>query len=169
MLVMTILRRFIVLQLFLFWQGGFLFYSGVVVPVGTEVLGSALLQGTITQLVTNWLNLIGCVWCLVFAWDIWATSDGRKWRRLLRWALLAKCVLLLLALVAIHPRLDEMLDAETLRISNAKQFRFWHVFYLWISTVHWVIGLVLAWLTLQSWRNEDQNSVAPVGQLSSGM
>ena len=42
------------------WQGGFLFYAAVVVPTGTEVLGS-FEQGRVTRHVTDWLNGIGAV------------------------------------------------------------------------------------------------------------
>ena len=45
---MTPLRRFLVVQALLLWQGGFLFYAAFVVPAGTEVLGSAAAQGAIT-------------------------------------------------------------------------------------------------------------------------
>ncbi|MEC7597065.1 MAG: hypothetical protein VX936_01755 [Planctomycetota bacterium] len=41
------------------WQGGFAFYSGVVVTLGAEVLGSDLEQGLVTRAVTPWLNGIG--------------------------------------------------------------------------------------------------------------
>ena len=47
------LRRFIVLVALCFWQGGFTFYAGVVVPVGTDVLGSSLKQGFVTRRVTR--------------------------------------------------------------------------------------------------------------------
>jgi hypothetical protein len=153
---MTILRRFVVFQLFLFWQGGFLFYSAIVVPIGTEVLGSALVQGTITQLVTNWLNIIGGFWSVAMIGDLFLCVDSRKWRKLLRLGLVLFSVGLLIALFWIHPKLDELLDLETHRIADKSAFRFWHVVYLWICTFHWLIGLVLAWLTLAAWRNEDQ-------------
>ena len=36
---MTAVRRFLVFQTLLLWQGGFLFYTAVVVTIGTQVLG----------------------------------------------------------------------------------------------------------------------------------
>ena len=57
---MQLLRRFLVVQALLFWQGGFLFYAAVVVPTGTDVLGS-IGQGRVTRHVTDWMNVIGAV------------------------------------------------------------------------------------------------------------
>ena len=45
---MVVVRRFVVVQALLLWQGGFLFYAAIVVPVGTDELGSAFAQGKIT-------------------------------------------------------------------------------------------------------------------------
>lgn len=145
-----------------------MFYSAVVVPVGTEVLGSPLLQGTITQPVTNWLNLIGIGWCLALVWDCWQTTDPQRWRRRLRAGFTIISVLLLAVLFGLHLEMDRHLDVEATRIMNKVAFRLWHVTYLWTSTAHWVIGLLMALLTLSAWRAEDQNSVAPVGQASAG-
>ena len=47
------------------WQGGFAFYSGVVVTLGAEVLGSDLEQGLVTRAVTPWLNGIGWTLSLI--------------------------------------------------------------------------------------------------------
>ena len=58
---MTPLRRFLVLQSLLLWQGGFLFYAAFVVPAGTEVLGSSAAQGVITTRVVDALNVCGAV------------------------------------------------------------------------------------------------------------
>src|SRR5580692_5608945 len=70
---MTLWRRFVLLLCFAVWQGGFMFYGGVVVPVGGRVLGSETDQGFITQAVTNYLNGAGAVclimWCVVLRFD----------------------------------------------------------------------------------------------------
>ena len=42
---MTLTRRMVLLITLMFWQGGFMFYGAVVVPVGAEVLGSHRAQG----------------------------------------------------------------------------------------------------------------------------
>jgi hypothetical protein len=157
----TQIRRFLLFQAFLFWQGGFLFYSAVVVPVGTDLLGSALEQGIITQKVTNWLNLIGIVWHLAFLWDLLQSPDSKR-RRLLRWGCWATSAVILLALFVLHPVLDGLLVDETIPRANRLPFRRAHVAYLWLSTAHWIIGLATAWLTIQTW-NVRTAALLPVG------
>src|SRR5437660_1623910 len=79
-------RRFLVLAALMFWQGGFTFYAGVVVPVGREVLGSDRDQGFITRQVTEYLNLAGGIAVAVLAWDVMAAADPsrpRRWTRTL--------------------------------------------------------------------------------------
>ena len=72
---MTTLRRFLVVQALMLWQGGFLFYAAVVVPAGTEVLGSGAAQGPITARVTDALNLCGLAALVLTAWDQAVTRD----------------------------------------------------------------------------------------------
>src|SRR5271156_6553534 len=67
--IMTLVRRFMVLALLMFWLGGFTFYASVVVPVGADVLGSHLRQGMITRHVAWYMNLSGIAALAVFAWD----------------------------------------------------------------------------------------------------
>jgi hypothetical protein len=43
--MIAMVRRFLVLAAVMFWQGGFTFYEAVVVPVGSEILGSHQDQG----------------------------------------------------------------------------------------------------------------------------
>ena len=47
-----VMARFLSLCAFAFWQGGFVFYSGVVVPIGSDELGDTV-QGFITRGGTN--------------------------------------------------------------------------------------------------------------------
>src|SRR5262249_50137002 len=82
---MTIVRRFLVLLTLLFWQGGFTFYAAVVVPIGTQVLGSTAEQGRITRRVTPYLNLSGVAGLVFLGWDIGAGRDPLRRRRRLRW------------------------------------------------------------------------------------
>ena len=56
---MILIRRYLLLMSLMFWQGGFTFYSAVVVPIGSDLLGSGRDQGFITRSVTNYLNLAG--------------------------------------------------------------------------------------------------------------
>lgn len=147
----TFLRRFLVFQAFLLWQGGFVFYAGVVVPVGTEVLGDALRQGAVTQRVTNWLNLTGVAWHLLFAWDLVAGVDPSRRRQWWRVGLWAVSLVLLGGLAVVHTKLDALFDGDTVTRADRPAFRGWHITYLWLSTGQWVLALANAGLTLAGW------------------
>jgi hypothetical protein len=105
---MTVLRRVLLVLALAFWQGGFMFYGAVVVPVGAVVLGSHHEQGLVTQAVTNYLNAAGVVALVLWAWDV--AAEGRRWPRWCVWAALA---ILLGALAWLHVRLDEQIDPAT--------------------------------------------------------
>ena len=72
---MRTLRRFLVLLVLMCWQGGFTFYTAVVVPIGTAVLETALAQGWITRQVTVYLNLAGAAALVMLGWDMLACLD----------------------------------------------------------------------------------------------
>src|SRR5947209_8901828 len=82
---MTPLRRYLVVQSLLLWQGGFLFYAAFVVPAGTEVLGSAAAQGAITIRATAALNVCGVAALAVACWDLAGTADRSSRRTAARW------------------------------------------------------------------------------------
>jgi hypothetical protein len=153
-------RRFLVLVLLMFWQGGFTFYASVVVPIGTEVLGSAREQGWITRRVTVWLNVAGLAALAALGWDIAADRDPvrlRRWLRCLTWLLMAAS---LVGLLWLHERLDSLLDLENLRILSRPTFRAWHRWYLWISTAQWAGGLLALLLMLGAWRASNEKPLA---------
>jgi hypothetical protein len=155
--MIAILRRFLVVQLLLFWQGGFLFYSAVVVPLGTEQLGQVG-QGFMTQAVTIWLNRIGWLALLVFAWDAAIARDPKRGRRLARLGIVVVCAGLLAALhFYLHGLLSSQLDLDEMRYRTRTRFYERHWWYLMISTAHWLVMLVFAGLTLTAWRSEDRN------------
>ncbi len=147
-------RRFLVFQSHSIWQGGFLFYAAVVVPIGTEVLGGPFDQGRVTQRVTFWLNLIGIAWHLVNAWDALATRPYKRSRMIL----LGLSAAILGGLFVLHADLDRMIDPEqpTLPKGVRAGFYFQHAIYLWSSAVQWVLGLISAWLTLAAWKKRDR-------------
>jgi len=152
---MILLRRFLVFQAFLLWQGGFLFYAAVVVPIGTDFLQSATMQGMITQRVTFWINLFGLVWVVLFAWDALTAQDPSKRRRRLHLVGVGICLGLLGVLSWLHSELDALIDFELERVTDKRLFRIWHIAYLWVSTAHWLIANVLAASTLRGWRAAD--------------
>src|SRR4051812_19096308 len=92
---MLLLRRCLVLAALFFWQGGFVFYAGVVVPVGTDVFqhhyrpddkgpSGKRQQGRITRTVARWLNISGAIALLPMGWDVFASTDPLRRRRRLR-------------------------------------------------------------------------------------
>ena len=157
----AIFRRFLLLQALLLWQGGFVFYSAIVVPIGTDVLGSASAQGEITALVTVWLNRIGFVFLVILAWDILTTRDPNSRRINVRRTLGVIAALLLFLLFYLHDLMDYFLDPTGRTIAMRRPFRIMHIIYLCVSTVHWGIGLAMVWLTLAAWRAEDRSPAGP--------
>lgn len=155
---MTALRRFLVFQAFLLWQGGFLFYAAVVVPAGTGVLGSPAAQGTITARVTDWLNVCGVVGLAVAAWDLAATRDPSARRTAARWWCWAIALVCQYLLLYFHLLLDAFMDPDRVRIVIRPPFRPVHRAYLWASTVQWAVCLGLAWWGLKAWSAESARS-----------
>jgi hypothetical protein len=161
MRITALVRRWLLLWALMFWQGGFTFYGGVVVPVGSAVLGSEREQGFITRSVTNYLNLAGAVALAVWAWDLAAMRGASHGgRRLLRWAIWAGLVLSLVVLVWLHPRLDELLVLEDSMVLDQHRFRSLHERYLIVSTVQWAGCLLLTALTIWAWQYEDVSPVS---------
>ena len=142
----------IVMFTFSAWQGGFFFYATFVVPIGTNVLESAVLQGAITQRVTHWLNLLGAISLILLVCDQLACASGRKWRWL-AWSVMA---LSLLVQFSLHPILDSHFHPDDLTYSDRAAFKFWHGVYLWTSAVQWFAGLLAVWLMIRAWHNESQ-------------
>lgn len=149
---MTNIRRLLTLIAFAFWQGGFTFYTAVVVPTGTEVLGSPAAQGFITRQVTRWINVTGAVALVVLTWDALATRSVRRARLFLCLLLAAGVVTLMI----LHPRLDAMLDAQRERVLDRSAFRSAHRIYLWVSTAQWFAGVAYLTLTPFAWRRDDR-------------
>src|SRR5438067_11181166 len=100
---MRVIWRFLVVAALMFWQGGFTFYSAVVVPLGQDIFGKR--QGFLTREVTDYLNLAGAIALLLLAWDVAAVSD-RPFRRLLRWLCWAVMAVGLAVLLWLQPHLD---------------------------------------------------------------
>ncbi|QEH31950.1 hypothetical protein OJF2_04170 [Aquisphaera giovannonii] len=152
---MTVVRRWFLLWALMFWQGGFMFYGGVVVPVGAAVLGSDQEQGFITRSVTNYLNLAGAVALALWGWELAAGRGETPGGRRFRWAIWAALVLLLGLLAWLHIRLDALLDPDAAIILDRPGFRAGHRRYLMAITAQWAGCLLLTALTILAWRDED--------------
>lgn len=146
------IRRWITLQTLILWQGGFLFYALVVVPIGTDVLQSATEQGFITRRVTIWLNALGVVCLISFGFDIFSTQ-ARKRSRIF---LLSLAMMLQLGLVALHYVLDRQLDPAEHLIRDDRGFYRLHAAYLIVSGLLWIFMLGQSALMLLAWREVDQ-------------
>lgn len=155
--MITLLRRFLVIQMLMLWQGGFLFYALIVVPAGTEVLGSALAQGRITRVVAASMNVIGAVAMLVFAWELRQGPATRRAIRYWLWGSWAVMAAGLIALFLLYPRLHELVDFDASRHLDRGRFYWLHRVYLLISTAQWVASVVFAVVLLQAWRANDRN------------
>ncbi len=130
--------RIVLLLLWGVWWGGLCFYAVVVVPIGTDSIGSVD-QGFITQRVTNWHNLILGVFVLCLAVEAY-----RRRARVL-WVFAAALGIVLIALVLWHARLTGMMDFEYRSVPGS--FYGQHAVYLWITAAEWGLGILLAaWL-----------------------
>jgi hypothetical protein len=157
--MLTLPRRFLVLIALMFWQGGFLFYASVVVPIGQQVLGSHRAQGNITQQVTDYMNLSGGIALLPLAWDCAVGQDPSSRRRYLRWLCWLGMAVGLAALVWLHPQLDAALKSNTR--DEYAWFRSAHRWYLWISSIQWGFGIGYVALMLRGWSAEDGTFAKP--------
>lgn len=149
---MTSARRFLVFQVLLLWQGGFLFYAAVVVPTGTQLLGAAG-QGAITARVTDVLNVIGAVGLAALALELRWTRDPSRPRTACRWGAWIVALVCHGLLIFLHLRLDAILEGRAERGA----FYALHAAYLWTSTAQWIACVLLAWWTLRAWREEDRS------------
>lgn len=152
---MIVLRRFLMLQLLLVWQGGFLFYAAVVVPTGTEVLRSPATQGAITARVTDALNLIGVVGLAMACLEVSLTRDPTRWRTAIRWWCCSLAIVCQFLLFLFHHLLDSFMDPQRTHVVIGPPFYPVHRMYLWAATMQWAACVVLVGLMVQAWRAED--------------
>src|SRR5262245_12786061 len=109
-MMIVVLRRVVLLVSLTFWQGGFMFYGGVVVPVGGAILGSERQQGFITQSVTNYLNLAGAVCLGIWLEHLW--HDRKNGVSKLEWAIWSFTAVSAIVLASLHVRMDHILSIE---------------------------------------------------------
>ena len=151
---MTLLRRFVVLLAFAFWQGGFTFYAAVAAPVTSEVLGSSPERGVLSQKITRYLNLAGAVALVLLAWDTAATRDRAAWRRGLRWLVLLAMALSLAAQLWLQFHFDSCDISDPYGVLRLGDFGEDH-WYLWISVFQWECAMLYLLLTIQAWRGDE--------------
>jgi hypothetical protein len=153
---MITVRRFVLLQALMIWQGGFLFYAAFVVPAGTQALGSAGAQGAITARVTDTMNELGLFALAMLALDLGLTRDANIKRTTMRWWCWCIAFLCHGLLFYFHFLLDAFMDTVRTRIVIGPPFRPVHRMYLWTISVQWFCCLILLWFNVQAWRSEDK-------------
>lgn len=152
----ALLRRFLVFQAFLWWQGGFVFYAAVVVPIGTAQ-SSAFGQGLITQRVTDWLAGLGGAWHLLYLWELLAARDPNRRQAQFRFNAWLLSLLLHVALIFVHFEMDALIDDDNGEVRDRIHFRGMHIAYLWGVTTQWLLALAQAWMTIGAWTHHPAN------------
>jgi hypothetical protein len=153
-----VLWRWLVLAAYAFWLGGFVFYAAVVVPIGTDVLGSRIEQGFITRHVSYWINVSGAIALVVFALDLLMPPRRLRYGMLSLWAAMAIAQVILFWL---HPRMDILMNVDEHRVLQRSDFRPMHRIYLWTHTVQWLIGCIYLALLVRRWRADDVSTARP--------
>ena len=151
--MIQIIHRVFLIASFAMWFGGFGFYVSFVVPVGTDVLGSAFAQGMITRQVSHWLNVVSAVAfaaMLIESGLDWNPKSLSIWR--VQFGLWILMIGSLFTLAGLHPMLDAMIDLEAGSVSDSDRFYDLHRIYLWVSTVQWFAGWIWLILMVVNWR-----------------
>ena len=150
------IHRILLIATFAIWFGGFGFYVSIVVPIGNEVLGSDFAQGMITRRVTHWLNLFSGI-----AFATMLLESRLSWRTTktgMRYTLLGLCLIMigcLIALILLHPMLDQMIDDEAGSVTDSGEFYHLHRIYLWVSTVQWIAAWFWLISVVFNWRRQN--------------
>lgn len=114
------------------WWGGLCFYAVVVVPIGTEMIGSVE-QGFITQQVTQWHNAV----LTLFVLALWV-----EWYRCRRRSLIVTGTTLAIidiALIAWHAHLTSLMNIPDHTVP--REFYAQHALYLWLTAAEWATGI----------------------------
>ena len=116
------------------WWGGLSFYAVVVVPIGTDLIGSVE-QGFITQRVTQWHNGLSGLFlvCLLI--------EAIRRRSPALWGISAVLAIIDIALVVWHVKLTHMMDFQQHVVTG--RFYSQHAIYLWITVCEWILGMVM--------------------------
>lgn len=134
-------------------MGGFSFYFGVVIRVGSDVVGDSS-QGFITQAATGWLNFAAMVALVLM---LASACMSRSWLSLGVWVILAICQAILFVL---HARLDAMLDTTSQTILAPESFPSTHEWYEFTSAIQWLFAMIYqgSWLAAHSCERRNEQS-----------
>ena len=132
--VRTKVWKLLLLIVWAVWWGGLCFYAIVVVPIGTELIGSAE-QGFITQRVTDWHNVLTGVFLACLIIDAFRKHSSVLWSAVIVLAIIE------IGLVAWHWHLTRMMDFDNQSVTG--NFYAQHAIYLWITAAEWLLGIVI--------------------------
>ena len=124
--------RLFLLLVWAAWWGGLCFYAVVVVPIGTELIGSVE-QGFITQRVTQWHNGLSGLFLVSLL------IEASRSRRRELWAIVVVLAIIDIALVVWHAKLTGMMDFKQQAVPGS--FYAQHAIYLWITAAEWLVGI----------------------------
>lgn len=148
---MVLLRRFLVTLGLVFWQGGFMFYGAVTLPIIRDLFSTE--ASFVTRRVTLGLNLAGTVAILLMFIDLYLSPLASKRWRWLVWLVMA---LPQPVLVWTHREMSAQMLQTGFRPSLEGFMANWHRIYLGLSTLQWLAAMIYMWISLRAWRNEDQ-------------
>ncbi len=134
---------YLALTAWAFWIGGFSFYFGVVIRVGSKVVGDNS-QGFVTQEATWWLNMAALVALVLMFASAWL---ARRWLSIAVCVIMAICQLILFGL---HARLDAILETSSQTVLAQERFAIEHERYEFTSAIQWLFAMVFLGLWLVS-------------------
>jgi hypothetical protein len=137
----AVVCRFVVILALASWWGALTFYGMVVVPAGTEQLGSQT-QGLVTQQVTRTLNLIGVAVTGLLFFDLLRSGTRTAW------ALWGTFVICQIVLFVVHIWLSGLLAPAAGSSVDWSWFYDVHRIYLVTTAVQWGAGLWLLWCVI---------------------
>ena len=144
---------------FLWWQGGFMFYSAIVVHIATDVLGSAFEQGRITARVMLWLNGLGTIAILLLLADLlrWRGLSFRPRGMWFCWLLMAGAQA---ALWFLREEMVAVVDLDDGTITDRPAFHAMHEWYMRWTSLQWGSSLAyMVWLIARTEGREPRLEV----------
>ena len=131
--------RLLLLLVWATWWGGIFFYAVVVVPIGTEAIGTVE-QGFLTQQVSQMHNGLSVVFLLCLL------VESLRLRSVVVGVIVATLALNLVLMFVWHSHLTHAMDFEKRAVPAT--FYNQHAVYLWLFAAQWMQGMlvpVLVW------------------------
>jgi hypothetical protein len=138
------------------WQGGFVFYSGFVVKIGSWELNSDLQQGFITRRVTLELENLGWIALIIWALSLWGTHFSRQPLKITAAVLWCAILALHLGLHFQWHAVDHALDVTSRSLKDPQAFFVAHRIFVWSASLQWLLVVILSGVTLQAWQREKR-------------